>query len=68
MMQTVATGRAGWTEDNCRDHVSSKIIPTRKSLSGMPAPDQLAQKMERDWDQVLYCSAAPTAAKVPEDK
>ena len=42
MMQTVATVRAGWTEDDYRDYVSPETISTRKSLPSMRAPIQLA--------------------------
>ena len=42
MMQTVATGRAGWTEDDYRDYVSPETIATRKSLPSMRATIQLA--------------------------
>ena len=64
MMQTVATGRAGWTEDDYRDHVSPKTISTRKSLPGMPAPIQLAQKVGAGLGSgVVLLRALPTAAK-----
>ena len=42
MMQTAATGRAGWTKGDYSDHVSSQTISTPKNLSGMRARIQLA--------------------------
>ena len=64
MMQTVATGRAGWTEDDYRDYVSPEIISARKSLPSMRAPIQLAQKVGAGLGSgVVLLRALPTAAK-----
>ena len=64
MMQTVATGRAGWTEDDYRDYVSPKTIATRKSLPGMRATIQLAQKVGAGLGSgVVLLRALPTTAQ-----